>query len=126
MKIVAEFLAPCRLPIDRILHSGKLRARQTAEALAAALNPAHGIAESEGLAPLDDPSEWFERLDETEEHLMLVGHLPHLPKLASLLLYGEQDNNVVTFDPAAVLCLGGDGKGLWFIRWMVTPGILRR
>lgn len=126
MERVAGFLATCGIAVDRILHSGKLRAKQTAEILAAALHPALGAAEAEGLAPLDDPVHWFEKIDETAESLMLVSHLPCLPKLCSLLLYGEQDSNVVTFNPGSVLCLRGEAKGLWFIQWMVTPSILCR
>ena len=42
------------LRVGGILHSGKTRAQQTAEILAAALHPPEGIKEAQGLNPLDD------------------------------------------------------------------------
>jgi phosphohistidine phosphatase len=65
-----------RLAIGQILHSGKTRARQTAEIWAEVLGVP--VDQSEALAPLDDPKVWAARLDTGLEDLMLVGHLPHL------------------------------------------------
>src|SRR2546422_235471 len=48
---MADFLAALRLPLDRIEHSEKLRARQTAEILAARLRPAEGTRQIAGTAP---------------------------------------------------------------------------
>src|SRR5947207_394018 len=60
--------------VTRIWHSGKTRARQTAEIWGQALGaPAEQV---EALAPLDDPSVWATRLASEEQDLMLVGHLP--------------------------------------------------
>jgi len=51
---IAHALAPLRLGLDRIEHSEKPCARQTAEILAAQLRPAEGTFEIAGLAPRDD------------------------------------------------------------------------
>ncbi len=55
--------------VSRILHSGKLRAKQTAEALSEHLHPTGGSSETDGLAPLDDPTIWAGRLAEELEDL---------------------------------------------------------
>lgn len=47
---------------------------------------AAGIAEADGLAPLDDPSIWAERLQGVAQDTVLVGHLPHLRRLSYSIL----------------------------------------
>jgi len=110
--------------IEQILHSNKLRARQTAEVLSGNLKPSKGLRESDGLAPLDDPKIWEERLKSKAEALMLVGHLPHLGRLTSLLICGEPERNVVSFKMAGVVCLERGERDGWSLRWMVIPDIL--
>ena len=121
---VARHLSTLCLEVQEILHSGKLRARQTAEALSRALTTSRDIRETDGLAPLDDPRIWGERLSEPEGSLMLVGHLPHMERLASLLLTGSVDRAIVSFRMGGVLRLGRDEAGSWSVLWMVTPEIL--
>src|SRR5262245_32137331 len=58
-----------------IVHSGKTRARQTAEILAAALGPPGALERADDLAPEADPTAWAARLD-GRSGVMLVGHLP--------------------------------------------------
>lgn len=103
--------------VARIVHSGKLRASETAELIAARL----GVAAEQGdnLAPNADPVIWRERLDETEADTVLVGHLPHLSHLAGLLLCGR-DQEVVRFRNAGIACLGRDEEG-WAVRWVAVP-----
>src|SRR5437899_10246858 len=79
--------------LDRCFHSGKLRAAQSAELLAAAVG---GIVEQrDGLAP-NDPlvliAEWVRRVDES---IALVGHLPLLGRLTSLLIVGHENGPVI-------------------------------
>ncbi len=50
---VAAFLGDRGIPVSRIIHSGKLRARQTAEALAERMIATGGVSETDGLAPLE-------------------------------------------------------------------------
>ena len=121
---VATFLGDRGIPVSRIIHSGKLRARQTAETLAERLKATGGASETDGLAPLDDPAVWAGRLSELDENLMLVGHLPHMGKLAALLVTGDADQALVTFKPGGVVCLARDDEGRWSLRWMVVPGIM--
>lgn len=107
-----------------VLHSGKTRAQQTAQILAEHTHPPDGVKQVDGLAPLDDPSIWAGRLSEITEDLVLVGHLPHLAKLASLLLCGNAGKKAVDFKMAGIVCLGRDENGNWALQWMVVPEIL--
>ncbi len=124
IKKVASYASQLNIKIYKIFHSSKLRARQTAEILSENLKPAKGISEVDGLAPLDDPKIWAERLKDIPDDVILVGHLPHLGKLSSLLLCGNADKNVVSFKMAGIVCLKKDDIGEWSLQWMLTPEIV--
>lgn len=110
------------LELGRIWHSGKTRAFQTAEVLNSTLGTSIGVRSSEDLSPLDDPRAWAERLAEMSHDVMLVGHLPHLSRLASLLLCGDPDIEPITVQNAGLICL--ERKDGWKLRWMLVPEIL--
>jgi phosphohistidine phosphatase len=68
-----------------IWHSGKLRARQTADAFRTACNPLAEFSAIRGLQPTD-PAEWIrDRLLGEQRDVMLVGHMPHIPRLLEIL-----------------------------------------
>ena len=120
---VAQFVANnCRLNLSHVHHSGKLRARQTAEIFAARLGISPPV-QSEDLAPLDDPLLWVERFDELTVDTMLVGHLPHLARLAGALLCGGADLAPVSFRMGGILALAREEEQ-WSLQWMVVPDIL--
>lgn len=122
---VASFLSGLtNIQLNSIFHSGKTRARQTAELLSEYLHPTNGVGQRDGLKPLDDPSIWEEQLAGLWEDVMLVGHLPHLSKLAARLLGLDEDRKVVDFQMGGVICLGRDNSAAWSVRWMIIPGIL--
>jgi len=122
---VAAFVAELDIKTGQIFHSGKTRALQTAQVLADHLKPEKGITETDGLAPMDDPQIWFERLLKTEEETMLVGHLPHLARLAAMLLCGDKEKNAVNFKMGGIVCLKRFEKVKWAIEWMIIPEVIR-
>jgi len=113
-----------KLNVKKILHSGKLRARQTAEVFAEALKPEGGVSEADGLDPLADPKIWAERLEELREDLMLVGHLPHLSRLVSLLTLKSPEYEVIKFRMGGIVCLERIKPGKWMILWAVIPDMI--
>ena len=125
IKKMADY-AQAHLAIDvpRILHSGKTRARQTAETLAEAVNPAPRVEEVDSLDPNADPQLWAKWLTQREEDVMLVGHLPHVGKLASLLLCEGSGQSVVSFQTGGILSLEKGEGGTWSVQWMLVPAIL--
>jgi len=102
-----------------IAHSGKLRARQTAEMIAEAWH-VENVREEAGLSPNDDPALWAASLAESEEDVLLAGHLPHLQRLAGLLLANDADAEPVRFCNAGVVCLERTEKG-WQLLWHIIP-----
>lgn len=120
---MARAVARAGLRVDRIAHSGKLRARRTAEILAAELRPPGGLAALAGLAPSDDPAIARRVVAELTAPALLVGHLPHLSRLASLLVVGEQAPEIVAFRMGGIVCLGDDA-GRWRVQWILTPDLV--
>ena len=53
--LAARAAAARQIKIAEILHSEKLRAKETAEILTRFLSPARGVREISGLSPEDDP-----------------------------------------------------------------------
>lgn len=107
-----------------IYHSGKTRAQQTAEIFAAQMGASADLQFAEGLSPMDNPREWFDRLKEMHEDTMLVGHLPHLSRLASLILVGNPEKSVIRFANSGVVCLQRDNSGEWSVAWMIVPRLV--
>jgi phosphohistidine phosphatase len=103
--------------VDRVIHSGKTRARQTAEIWGEVLGVP--VVEEKGLAPLEDPSVWEARVATEERDFMLVGHLPHLAGLAGLLLGTDPERPRVTFRQGGLVSLEGDRSG-WSV-WLLLP-----
>lgn len=118
---VGNVLKNIGIEVNKIFHSGKLRARQTAEILGNYLNPKQGIIESEGLNPLDPPEIWFNQILNIKDPIMLVGHLPHLQKLCSLLVIGEPEKPIIKFRQGGVIALERQEKGEWIISWTLYP-----
>jgi phosphohistidine phosphatase len=112
------------IDIKIIFHSGKLRAIQTAEILAKFINPSEGFRESDGLEPMADPDIWAERISTSKGNIMLVGHLPHLGKLAGVLLNADESKNVVNFQNSGMVKLVQAEDGIWMMYWMIVPSIV--
>jgi phosphohistidine phosphatase len=71
---------------EAIWHSGKLRAKETAEAFWRACNPLATFTAVRGLLP-GDPPEWIrDRLLVEDTSVFVVGHMPHLARLLALMI----------------------------------------
>ena len=122
---IALFLKGAGVDPRLILQSGKMRARQTAEIVAAQLGPDCQVKERGGLAPNDPVSPPTKEFSGMADDLMIVGHLPFLGKLASMLLAGSEAKNVVAFRQGGVICLQRNEDQSWQVAWMVTPELLK-
>jgi phosphohistidine phosphatase len=124
MDSVAQHLKRLNVQVSQIFHSGKTRAESTARVLARHLHPPAGVSEAQGLAPLDDPQIWADRIAKLDEDTLLVGHLPHLANLAALLITGNKENSVINFQMGGAVRLRRMESGHWAIDWMVVPEII--
>ncbi|MFH0885255.1 MAG: phosphohistidine phosphatase SixA [Candidatus Micrarchaeota archaeon] len=117
---VAKALGTVGIRAEHIMHSGKLRAKQTAEIYSKHFGPSE-VREMLGLAPNDNPKMAKEFLESAKEPVMLVGHMPHLSRLASFLITGNPEQETIQFHMGGAVCLIKDEK--WKVKWALTPEI---
>ena len=123
---VVSFLLKAGIKVDDIFHSGKTRARETAEIILTRLDPGKKPVKKNVLAPLDDVKEIAAEIEQGQKDVMIVGHLPHLAKLTSLLITGSDSNTVVKFQQGGIVCLRhDDDEEVWAIAWMLVPEIIK-
>lgn len=106
-----------------IRHSGKKRARQTAEIFAASLIPGSKVEQTSGIDPLDDVTGIAKQV-KTEDNLMMVGHLPFMERLTGFLVTGSVERRVFKFQNGGIVCLDkSPDSPWWFIKWTLMPRI---
>ena len=93
---IAEFLKTKSVKVDAIWHSPKLRAIQTAQIISKSIFCPE-IQERDDLNPLDSVEKFPEEIQSLNKDFMIVGHLPFLQKLASLLLSGSEKNQFISY-----------------------------
>lgn len=121
---MGSFLAGSGLRVTRVIHSGKKRAQQTAEILAAAIAPGIPPERVPGLNPDDSTEEVAHDACEWEADTLVVGHLPFLAKLASRLLTGDESACSTMFTPATAACLLRDAECSFHLAWLLGPELL--
>ena len=101
-----------------VWHSGKLRARQTAEAFWRACNALAAFSATRDLQP-DDPPDWIrDRLRGEARDVLIAGHYPHLPRLLTLMVSAPDSAGARTFPPHGVVALATDDEGkTWNELW---------
>lgn len=100
-----------------VWHSGKLRARQTADAFWRACNPLATVSATRDLQPGDPPGWIRDRLRGESQDVLIVGHFPHLPGLLALLL-DIRDTAIVEFPSHGIVALETNDDGdTWSELW---------
>jgi len=112
--------------VDYCVHSGKLRAEQTAQLLARALGADGRLQAQTGLAP-NDPvapvAAWLHGSAEAQS-IALVGHLPFLDRLASLLIAEDENAHVIRFQMGGLVKLVPKQERAGFaVAWALPPEI---
>jgi len=119
VKKIANHFAKQGLNIKQVLHSGKLRSAQTARLFATILKIPN-VQKIDLLNPNDDVNKFMPLL---EDNCMYVGHLPHMEKMVSRLLCGNEHTRIVQYENAAVVCINRDEEG-YYLNWMLKPSML--
>jgi phosphohistidine phosphatase len=123
---VAERARTADVRVSGCLHSGKLRAEQTAQLLAREIGTGPSVEARPGLAPNDPVAPVAEWLRAEAEHrsVALVGHMPFLGRLASLLVVGDEQAQVVGFQMGGLVKLEPkvDRDG-FSVAWALPPDL---
>ena len=121
---LAAMLQHAGIRVGRIIHSGKLRAKQSAEGLGQVLAPALDLETSGLLNPNDNPRAFDWQSESWDTDTLIVGHLPFMAKLVSHLLSGDENRIAAGFTPGSVVCLESHHDGHWQLNWMLRPELL--
>jgi phosphohistidine phosphatase len=126
LRRLAGFLGGAGVRVEQVVHSGKARAEQTASLLADAVLAAGRAQARAGLGPNDPVEPLAAALQAWSADTLLVGHLPFLGRLASLLLASDPERPTLAFQPGSMACLERDTAGQWTLLWMLRPELLGR
>jgi phosphohistidine phosphatase len=121
VRSMASRLGDAGIQVTRVWHSGKLRAVQTAEILAKETLSGRKAECIKGLGPNDPVAEFATDADVWDEDTLVVGHLPFMSRLLSLLLVDDAGHELVRFSPGSVVCLERDATDRWVLAWMLRP-----
>ena len=121
---MALFLQRGGISVGRILHSGKRRAEQTAQVLAAAIFSEGRPEPVEGIKPNDDVASFGAKLGDLHGDTLVAGHLPFMARLVAWLITGNAELGMVAYQPGSVVCLEQQEEGEWKLQWMVRPDLL--
>jgi len=121
---LARVLGNAGVRVQKTLHSGKTRARQTAELLAAEAMPGGEITSTDRLNPKDPVAPMLKQIGGWTADTLVVGHQPFMGRLVTRLLGAEEDSELVAYRPGTVVCLEKDPAGHWILAWMLTPELL--
>ena len=123
VKRIATVAKGYGINVSGIHHSGKTRARTTAEIFASALTPKNGVQQVVGIAPMDDVTA-FAKTIIPNENKMFVGHLPFMERLTAWLITDSQEKPVFKFQNGGIVCLDVFPETeSWTIKWTLMPSI---
>jgi len=125
--IIADLFVKARLPLDAILSSPLLRAKQMAEIISGTIGSGK-YTETEFLVPGTNEKQLFRQLNELgKQSVLLVGHEPHLRTFASLLLCGSRHVQIEMRKATMVCieCSRGAEPEIGVLKWMMTVDQIR-
>ena len=123
-KKTADFLKRFRIKIEGIISSQKIRAIETAEIFASVLLPAVKVEQITGISPNDSAEAFLKNFKFNAKEIMLVGHLPFLSTLTSLMLSRELNRVKILYPTCSVVCLEQKGSDVWQLAFAINPELL--
>jgi phosphohistidine phosphatase len=118
---LTEWLTRHDVRIAQILHSGKTRARETAEILQPLLESDGKIDAQQGLAPNDSPEDFLQQLSTEEKDTIIAGHMPFVSRAVSHAIAGTPDSQLVEFSPGSVAGIQREQGDAWRLFMFVRP-----
>ena len=120
---MAAMIRDAGITVERVWHSGKRRAEQTATILAGAVLSGGTGEVVKGISPNDPVAEFASDADVWEGDTLVVGHLPFMSRLVALLAGKDQERDIVQFYPGSMVCLERVDTDHWVVVWMIRPDI---
>jgi len=126
IKRLAKWLLSQNIQVAQILHSGKSRAKQTAEILRPLLETPGQVFEGQGLAPNDSPEAFLRQLRNSKKDMLIAGHMPFMSRIVSQALTGAPDLKLVEFLPGSVAGIERSDRTTWHLFMFARPEFLHR
>ena len=105
---LTEWLSSRNFHAQQILHSGKARAKETAEMLRPLLESRDEIHASDGLAPNDSPETFLEQVRQSKKDTLVASHMPFVARTVSQATTGAPDQQLVALFVRALDGIAGD------------------
>lgn len=120
---VAKYLAHRGMHVSHVMHSGKLRAHQTAEIFSKILGGG-ALEICPFLNPEHDIDPLLALIQEWHDDTLLVGHMPFMSQLVSTLLVADESYDIVRFPPGTIVCLDRFENHRWILDWILRPDLV--
>lgn len=124
VRAIAQHFLTQSLRVSQVIHSQRLRAKQTAEILVQALNPQTVTESKTGLDETDSIDELVDQIEHWQDDTMLVGHMPFMSRLVSALVVDEPYHHLINFVPGTVVCLEKQAQQ-WLVSWVLVPELFK-
>jgi phosphohistidine phosphatase len=122
VRLLATYLHKRGVQLGAIMHSGKLRAEQSAALIAESVAPEITPIVADGLKPKDDPAVFASAILPQGKDIMIVSHMPLVSRLCSVLLTGYADTEFASV-PGTLISLNNK-NGIWQLSFMLSPEFL--
>ncbi len=106
--------------IDAIYHSGKTRAQETADIIYKQLGLHCLLMRKDHLNADDDIQGIYQKIKETSQNIMIVGHLPFVAKLTCQLICGQREGQTLPFSAGSMAVLKRKDE-LWKLADFISP-----
>jgi phosphohistidine phosphatase len=122
IRMLAMHMKKMDVRLENVLHSGKLRAEQSARLITEVLSPEIEMMQADGLNPGDDPSEVLKVIEHMTGNILVASHMPLVSRLCSMLLTGSADTEFASL-PGTLFCLEKN-QDKWRLAYMLRPDLL--
>jgi len=121
---LSQFLKQSDIQLEQVIHSGKLRARETAEYFVKMLTSPSSSVVNDNINPKASLDPLIGHIQSWNCDTLIVGHLPYLAKLVSYLTTDNKASLNSSFQPGTVVCIQRDDELKWSLNWMIRPELL--
>lgn len=121
-ELMGKFARDEALDFNNIWHSDKTRAKQTAQIVAKAVGRSACLTERPDLTPESDIHSVVQDLNAARKNnvgnILIVSHMPFLPRLSYDLLSNEQYPSALEFHTATMACFSPNDSNGWTLNWI--------
>ncbi|OGT53863.1 MAG: phosphohistidine phosphatase SixA [Gammaproteobacteria bacterium RIFCSPHIGHO2_12_FULL_41_15] len=121
---LGERLAQLDVHINKIYHSGVVRAEQTAQIIAEKLKFTSDLTVMPELFGGGGIALIADMIQHWQDDSLLVSHMPFVSELVSYLVTGQSHQTLMAFPPATLALLERVKPGIWRLLSILPPSVL--